>query len=151
MGVLATALVAFPASADAPPDQYERFDGDSQSIKDNFTRLEWGRRSVYANVSFGAAQADCEFAFSFGPVGRLPTLKELLTIFDEEPHTEYEFGALVVKHIDAVAFADTPATLPYWSSTPVTSETVWALSFANGRMEPVATGAGGRGNARCVR
>jgi hypothetical protein len=63
-------------------------------------------------------------------------MKELLTILDESPHDEYEFGKVVPKMIDALAFADTPVDLPYWSSTPAPGvDRYWTLSFRTGLME----------------
>jgi hypothetical protein len=150
--VLAAVLLAIPAAADAPRDQYEPFDGDTPTIKDNFTKLEWDRRGVVANVTFGPAGAGCSFIASLEGVGRLPTIKELLTILDEEPHEEYEFSKLVTKHIDAVAFPSTAVDLPYWSSTPGAAGKVWVLSFATGRMDQLSTtDPVAKANARCVR
>lgn len=149
--VLAAILLALPAAADAPRDQYDRFDADTPTIKDAFTKLEWDRRAVLKTVPFGTADGGCALLGTLGGVGRLPTIKELLTILDEEPHTDYEFGKLVTKQIDAVAFADTPVDLPYWSSTPGGTGKVWVLSFATARMELLPTDASGKGHARCVR
>jgi len=149
--ILVAILLALPAAADAPRDQYDRFDQDSTTIKDAWTKLEWDRRSV-AKVGFGV-DANCSIvpSLSVGPVkGRLPTIKELLTILDEEPHPEYEFGANVSKMIDQVAFAGTPVDAPYWSSTPAGAGKVWVLSFADGTMEAMSTTAT-MANARCVR
>ena len=115
--ILAAILLALPAAADAPQDQYERFDGDSVTIKDTFTKLEWDRKAVFKSDYDGAA-GNCALLTSLQSSGRLPSVKELLTIVDEEPHQEYEFGMLVPKMIDALAFADTPVDLPYWTSTP---------------------------------
>jgi hypothetical protein len=149
--VLAALLLVLPAAADAPRDQYERFDGDSLTIRDAFTKLEWDRRGVLASVAYVTAEGGCPLAATLGGVGRLPTIKELLTVFDEEPHVEYEFGKLVSKQIDAVAFGDTPVDLPYWSGTPAGPGKVWALSFATGEMVSLATDGSAKAHARCVR
>jgi hypothetical protein len=151
--ILAAILLVVPAAADAPrdPPQYERFDVDSLTIKDNFTKLEWDRRSIITGVSYGGADLGCSSLTTLSASGRLPTVKELLTILDEEPHDEYEFGKVVPKMIDALAFADTPADLPYWTSTPAGVNQVWALSFSTGLMVALSTNASGKGNARCVR
>lgn len=81
----------------------------------------------------------------------MPSIKELLTILDEEPHTEYEFSKVVSKMIDALAFPDTPVDLPYWSSTlvPGTADKYWTLSFKTGLME--ARLKTDKAYARCVR
>ncbi len=143
-------LFVVPAAADAPRDQYERFDGDSPTVRDFYTRLEWDRRGVLGNVTFVGASGGCTTLVSLENVGRLPTVKELLTIVDEEPHDEYEFGKLVLKTIDQQAFSDTPADLPYWTSTPAPgTDMFWTVSFQTGKMEPRARTA--KANARCVR
>jgi hypothetical protein len=147
--ILAAILLALPAAADAPQDQYERFDGDSVTIKDTFTKLEWDRKAVFKSDYDGAA-GNCALIGSLQSSGRLPSVKELLTILDEEPHQEYEFGMLVSKMIDALAFASTPVDLPYWTSTPAPgTDMFWTLSFKTGLM--VAQPKTAQGNARCVR
>ena len=55
----AIVLLALPAAADAPRDQYERFDGDSPTVRDFYTRLEWDRRGVLGNVTFIGASGGC--------------------------------------------------------------------------------------------
>lgn len=143
-------LFVVPAAADAPREQYERFDGDSTTIRDFFTKLEWDRRGVLGNVTFAGAAGGCPTVASLENVGRLPTVKELLTIIDEEPHEEYEFGAIVSKTIDDLAFKDTPAGLPYWTSTPAPGIGMfWTVSFQTGKMEPREQST--KANARCVR
>jgi hypothetical protein len=152
--ILVALLLALPAAADAPrdPPQYDAFDADSLTIKDNFTKLEWDRRAVLSRVSYGAAELGCPGLTTLQNVGRLPTVKELLTILDEEPHTEYEFGKYVAKMIDSLAFDGTPVDVPYWTSSPAGGGKVWMVSFATGAMTPVlSTDNNAKGNARCVR
>lgn len=144
----AIVLLALPAAADAPRDQYEQFDGDSVLITDHFTKLDWDRDAVERSKLF--ANTNCSVKPSLGFVGRLPSVKDLLTILDENPHTEYEGGVLVTKMIDGDAFADTPVDLPYWTSTPAGPGKVWVVSFSTGLMEPRSTTTE-MANARCVR
>ncbi len=147
--VLVALLLVVPAAADAPSTQYAKFDQDSVTIKDTFTKLEWDRRSTI-NSTFGGATDYCAFLSTLQMSGRLPSIKELLTILDEEPHLEYEFGKNVTKMIDAPAFPGTPIDLPYWSSTPATgTDMFWTLSFSTGLMAPQPKTA--MANARCVR
>ena len=145
--LLAAILLALPAAADAPrnPPQYDRFDADSVTISDAFTGLLWDRKSVIRGVTFDLA--DCSFVTSL-PLGRLPTVKELLTLVDEDPHLEYEAGANVMKMIDQPAFDKTPVDLPYWTSTPAPGGMFWPVSFATGVAAPRDKTL--KGNARCV-
>ena len=89
---LVAVAVALPVSADAPiggsDQQYENFDSGNKVIIDRFTKLAWDRPSdpYPAPTSFDAAKAYCETQRSM----RLPSLKELLTLVDEEPHDEYD-------------------------------------------------------------
>jgi hypothetical protein len=149
--VLAAILLALPAAADAPrdPPQYDRFDVDSVTIKDVRTKLEWDRRAIHPGGTLPIAFSYCATLATLQMTGRLPSIKELLTILDEEPHDEYEFGMVVPKMIDALAFADTPVDLPYWSSTPAPGNKFWTLSFKTGLMEARASTETAR--ARCVR
>jgi hypothetical protein len=145
--VFAALLVATPALADAPPDQYEQFDRDTTIIKDLFTFLEWERRPITTTLALPAAKLRCESSIANG---RLPTVKELLTIVDEEPHDEYEAGAVVAKMIDALAFPDTPVSQPYWTSTKASGNAIWAVDFKTGTMVTLDA-TSGMGHARCVR
>ena len=150
--VLVAILLALPAAADAPrnPPQYAQFDSDSDHIMDNFTLLDWDRRAIVRNVTYPLGDSGCSFLAS---PARLPSVKELLTILDEEPHNEYEFGKVVPKMIDALAFADTPVDLPYWSSSPAPgTNMVWTLSFRTGLMQAMSTtDPQAKANTRCVR
>jgi hypothetical protein len=150
--VLAALLLTLPAAADAPtnPPQYAQFTSDSATIKDNFTLLEWDRRPAATTATWDVARVGCAGLVSLGPTGRLPTIKELLTIVDEEPHDEFEFGAVVPKMIDALAFADTPVDAPYWSSTSAGGDKYWTLDFKTGLMAALSK-TQQAGFARCVR
>jgi hypothetical protein len=155
--ILATVLLALPAAADAPtnPPQYAQFLGDTDTITDNFTHLQWDRRTILSGLGRGAQLSDgvaiCSTLPVFKPLnnGRLPTIKELLTLLDEQPHNEYESGSVVPKMIDQLAFDGTPVDLPYWSSTPAGGGMYWTLSFRTGAMQ--ALPAAGPAHVRCVR
>lgn len=130
----AIVLVAAPAAADAPIDQYEQFDRDTREITDHQTTLVWQRVLAGTPTTLTMAEIACG---AFG--GRIPTVKELLTLVDEEPHQEYQSSTLVTKMIDAQAFPGTKVDLPYWTSTPaVTAATddYWTVSFADGVTRP---------------
>lgn len=128
-------LASAPVLADAPVGHYEPFVRDTPTIRDSFTLLEWDRFAPRTKKLFGSANASCGAPFN----GRLPTVKELLTLVDEQPHKEYEFGATVEKAIDGTgggAFGSyTSVDAPYWTSTPtdVAGER-WGVSFKDGTM-----------------
>ncbi|MDB5213880.1 MAG: hypothetical protein JWO86_1807 [Myxococcaceae bacterium] len=148
--VLVAILLALPAAADAPPTQYDRFDADSLTIKDTFTKIEWDRKGVFKS-DFNGAAGNCALLTSLQSSGRLPSVKELLTLVDEEPHLEYEFNDNVPKMIDRGAFGGTPIDSPYWTSTPANAagDMVWTVSFKTGLMSPIAKTS--MANARCMR
>ena len=133
---LAGSFVTLPATADAPPGQYVTFTRESTTIQDSETKLEWERFFTRTLKTSAQAQTQCDASFG-GLPGRIPTIKELFTIFDEEPHTAYEFKGYVTRHVHQPAFGDTTGVdRPYWSSTPVTTDPtkVWGFSFADGAM-----------------
>jgi hypothetical protein len=123
-------LCAAPVLADAPASQYAFFVKEDETIKDTKTLLEWERFSLREKKNFGAAASTCPTGF------RLPTVKELLTLVDEDPHRVYEFGMVVSKTIDQAAFGSyTAEDAPYWSGTPTgTVGERWGVSFKDGTM-----------------
>ncbi len=149
----ALALVTLPVAADAPRGdatrlaQYEAFVRDTPEINDNYTKLSWERFATRQLRTYAAAETACTTNFG----GRLPTVKELLTIVDEDPHQEYEFGKTVTKAIDQLAFGSyTGVDKPYFSSTPTgTTDEVWGVSFADGTM--VRLKKTDQAYARCVK
>lgn len=149
--VALAALVATPALAEpphAPYDQYESFDRNTTLIVDFQTKLTWQRAVVSSTAVWATADQYCRLTFG----GRLPTIKELLTLFDEEPHEEYD-GQVVNVYIDPDAFGDkTPVTAPYWTSTPANAGgmQVWTLDFKSGEMARASTTNDER-HYRCVK
>jgi hypothetical protein len=153
---MAVAIAAFPAIAAedrAPADQYRSFDKDSVEIHDNHTELNWQRRDV-ALTTFDAVEC---------PGGRLPTVKELLTLVAEEPHAEspgpgggetVASDGNVYKMIDRSAFPLIPVDHTYWTSTRTLGsqqpEQVWTVDFQTGLMVAKAV-TGDVGYARCVK
>lgn len=144
-------LLALPVAADAPADQYERFDRESELIEDRKTRLDWDRYGVERNVPFNVVTLACQTKSALQNVGRVPTVKELLTIVDEDPHDEYENseGRTVKKAIDRFAFPGTPVDSPYWTSTPAGQGKHWVVWFDTGLTEPRDDTA--QAHLRCVR
>ena len=145
--MLAALALALPVSADAPiggaDQQYENFDSGNRIIVDRFTHLAWDRPAppYPAKMSFTAARDSC-------PSGmRLPSLKELLTLIDEEPHEEYDGTKNVPRYIDARAFSGTPAEA-FWSSSMKDAATVWTVDFGTG--ETKTADVGDQRRVRCV-
>lgn len=150
--VLAALLVAVPTfGSGAPPNQYQQFDRDATEIFDVQTQLHWQRQVQPVATRDGAATF-CDLSFG---VGRIPTVKELLTLLDEAPHREYDANkkppGLVNKMIDQNAFPDTPVDQPYWTTSPAGAGQVWTVNFSTGAMVPMSTGAGSVAYFRCVK
>jgi hypothetical protein len=142
-GLVLGAVVALPVSADAPPGQYENFSSQDRRIRDRKTGLVWERSVSVAPVPY--VNATC-------PLGlRLPSLKELLTLVDEEPHLDYDSKLLknVAKMVDSAAFGEeTPVDVPYWTSSGDGAK-VWTVDLGTG--ETAATRATDSRYFRCVR
>jgi hypothetical protein len=119
----AVVVLATLARADAPGDQYNLFNGNSDIIQDVRTGLTWQREPSPTQVSFSDAALACQALSldTFTSGWRVPSYKELLTLVDEAPHVEYEGGVLVTKWIDGNAFlgdARSPVLAAgYWTSS----------------------------------
>ena len=147
--LVATPVLARPPHS--PDDQYEAFVESSTLIVDTKTRLTWERSVTSTTADWDTADDYCRLTFG----GRLPTIKELLTLFDEEPHDEYD-GQLVPVYIDPDAFGyKTPVDAPYWTSTPANTQgtQVWTLDFKSGEMTaaPKAATTTDKRHYRCVK
>jgi hypothetical protein len=129
--------IAMPVSADAPisgPDQqYEVFDANDRVIRDLFTDLVWERPSAPypSKKTFAEASTYCATASM-----RLPSLKELLTLVDEDPHDEYDLEKKqnVSRYIDQRAFGKTPAE-EFWTSSLQDDDKAWTVHFGKGTTE----------------
>ena len=125
------------ARADAPPDQYGLFNSGTVTIYDNYTKLTWQRVAPAATYSFVAAATYCQGLSLDSYTGwRVPSYKELLTLVDENPHDEYENGALIPHAVDPNAFPQTAVENPYWTSSVVPASGSpnygYAVSFGDG-------------------
>ncbi len=131
LALAATVVVGGVVRADAPPGQYATFGRTSLCITDNFTQLTWLRTPLADTLSFSDAATQCG---ALGPGWRVPSVNELETLVDENPHYELEDGVLLPKAIDANAFPGTPVTIPYWTSSVQANATTsaWAVSFQDG-------------------
>ncbi len=108
--IAAVALATHVVTAAAPPAQYARFDVNSATICDQETGLRWDR-SAGPPANYLAAKGSC-----VAP-RRLPTVKELLTLVDEDRHREQRGGTEVDLAIDGAAFPDTPGDGAFWTDT----------------------------------
>lgn len=154
-------LCAAPVLADAPVAQYQQFVSATATIRDTKTLLEWERCAAGQACTAGVvvttrtkrtwAAASSTGCSAYG--GRVPTVKELLTLVDEQPHQEYDIALAktVTKAIDQNAFGQyTAEDLPYWSSTPTGSANErWGVSFKDGTMVRMLEG--NQGYVRCVK
>lgn len=145
-GLVLVALVALPAFADAPEGQYPEFIGQDQRIRDLKTKLVWERSVSPAPLTFAAAGTVCTGGT------RLPTLKELLSLVDEEPHSVYDLDQKknVIKYIDRQAFGtQTPIDTGYWTSSAASPTQAWSVDFGTG--ETSLANLSDRRYVRCVR
>jgi hypothetical protein len=139
----ASAVVALAtlARADAPGDQYNLFNSNSDVIQDLRTGLYWQRYPLATGASFDAAAAYCaQLSLDTLTTGwRVPSYKELLTLVDESPHVEYEGGELVENWIDSNAFPGELAVpvlmFAYWTSSAYPAQVGYAytINFNDGR------------------
>jgi hypothetical protein len=168
-GVLAAAgavVVASIARADAPTGnnaQYAPFDQGNTTISDNFTHLTWQRAVAPKQMKLDQAAAYCAALPPDPPPAspwRLPSYKELLTLVDESPHTEYPVTGPVLKWIDGPAFGWsaygggelTPVDASYWSSSlypnPRLPNHAYVVDFSSG--QPGTESVGSAIYFRCV-
>jgi hypothetical protein len=136
-GAIVALVIASQAHATAPGDQYGIFDMNDLYITDTKTGLVWQRHASTTAVSFADAALVCSsLSLQPGELSgwRVPSYKELLTIVDEEPQSEYDSGQLVPKAIDTNAFPRTQVDASYWTSSvyPVGSGRAYAVNFSDG-------------------
>jgi hypothetical protein len=131
LGVGAAQVVTTAVHASAPSGQYDTFFRNSTCIVDLKTKLTWQRAPLPQRLLFDDAATQCA---ALGAGWRVPTVNELSTLVDEQPHLEDDNGALVEKAIDANAFPGTPVDNPYWTSSVVagTTDVAWDVAFSSG-------------------
>lgn len=145
---LALLLGAGVVHASAPPIQYDLFTAADTEIEDRWTELIWERRPPIDAMSYQDAVAHC------APGARLPTVKELLTLVDEQGYGSYENGAIVHRVIDRNAFPNTAPSY-FWTLTEHFDQPnqVWVVHFGDGQTTRLATNepATIKAYVRCVR
>jgi hypothetical protein len=156
LSVAATCSFLFVARGDAPSDQYELFQQTTPTITDNCTGLEWERFPEQSLLDGGAQPVMFDFDAARqrcqkdGGGWRLPTVKELLTIVDEDPHKVYHDGGERQLYVDRNAFPTTAAD-DYWTSSPAPKGAgVFSVNFGNGRVS-TSTDLSKPRYVRCVR
>ena len=153
--------LALAVHADAPPDQYAIFQAQTPTITDSYAKLEWERfpednrlagdagadgGTWAAYQTFSNARTRCG---NLGNGWRLPTVKELLTIVDEDPHKIYVDGSTPFLYVDRNAFP-TAFPEPYWtSSAQAGTLAAWTVDFLDGK--PKADSPSSVHRSRCVR
>jgi hypothetical protein len=154
LGASAVLVLATLARADAPMDQYNLFNLNSDVIQDLQTGLYWQRYPPATAVDFNGAAATCAALSldTFASGWRVPSYKELLTLVDESPHVEYDNGMLVQKFIDGNAFPGAAVTsASYWTSSaypPAPASEGYAVDFHSG--EPAGQDMTSSQYVRCV-
>jgi Protein of unknown function (DUF1566) len=131
LATLALLVAGGVVHASAPADQYDFFKADTPEIKDDFTKLTWERWPDQTQTrDFAGAVAYC--VSKTGAGWRLPTVKELLTIVDEETNGTFEGGEIVYRAIDRNAFPNT-VRADYWSASHDPSDPeAWVVNFETG-------------------
>jgi Protein of unknown function (DUF1566) len=118
--------------------------GEEEDVE---TGLVWQQGDSGATMAFAAAGPYCAALVLNGHTWRVPSIKELSTLVDEDPPI-----AGVSPAIDTATFPGTAATTPYWSSSlfdgqPETAHDPWVINFEDGFTEYTQTAA----LVRCVR
>ncbi len=133
---------ALRVSADAPTHQYKDFNYLDRRIIDLSTHLHW-ERAISAPLLEPQIDAYC-----VAPT-RLPTVKELLTLFDEVPNVAYDSSKSppgnVVAHIDLNAFPIDPmygfmkVDVPFCTQTKNSGGLRFTVDFGQGGLtQPTA-------------
>lgn len=136
--------LAVPATAKAPPDQYDLFTATDDRVRDRFTQLTW-QRSALASLSQQEAAAECVRRGY-----RLPSYGELLTLVDETPHTVYVGSEAKPLALDVNAFPNAPGGT-YWSATLSDDKRfAYVVEFETGTTSRVLVSSA-VGLARCVK
>lgn len=137
----AAALLLLPGlvRADAPTGQYEAYLSTQITISDAKTHLQWTRAVPAGQQSL--SQIVCST--------RLPSVRELATLLDNEPATVYDDEGLPQRiYIDTNAFPGTPRG-NFWTSTATPEGKVFVVNFGTGEIslvDPAVT----KAHVRCV-
>jgi len=141
LSVLAMSIVASTSWANAPAGRYSITNG---TVHDNRTGLTW--QQSYRNK---VVQADAAtYCASQSGGWRLPTIKELLTLYD------FSYSGADNVYLDSVAFGGVAyADSTFWSSTVSAGDrtSVWQVIFGQWIINVGLAPASSNGSARCVK
>jgi hypothetical protein len=118
--------------------------GEQQDVE---TGLIWQQGDSGTTMAFSGAAPYCAGLALNGHTWRLPSIKELATLVDEDPPI-----TKVSPAINTTVFPSTPANTPYWSSSlfngmAATAHDPWVINYQDGYTEYNQTAA----LVRCVR
>lgn len=131
--------VSSPSHAPLPSSLYVQVaQGEVQDVE---TKLTWAQTSYLTPVSQAAATGYCANLGLHGHVWRLPSVKEMVTLVDDNPNIKNVSPA-----IDPCVFSDTPANAWYMTSSSIGSA-AWAINYQDGYTSHSQTS----GDVRCVR
>jgi hypothetical protein len=130
--------------APSPPAAGPCYTVGAATVRDNNTRLTWQRTAPSTLVDFDGAQQYCAALDLDGTGWRVPTPKELLTIFDD---------AIASARLDPTAFT-VPESRMFWTQSILKNQIgggihAWELYFYDGTTGPQYTTV--KYAVRCVR
>jgi hypothetical protein len=136
--------VSSPESGPLPKLYSQVAPGEEQDLE---TGLIWQQDDSGSTMAFAAAAPYCTGLALNGHAWRVPSIKELSTLVDEDPPI-----AKVSPAIDTTTFPSTAPSTPYWSSSlfngeAATAHDPWVINFEDGFTEYNQTAA----LVRCVR
>jgi hypothetical protein len=113
--------------APSPPVPGPCYTIDGETVRDNNTKLTWQRTAPSMTADFNGAQSYCAALDLNGAGWRVPTPKELLTIFDD---------AIATARLDPTAFT-VPESRMFWSQSILKNQIgggthAWEVAFFNG-------------------
>jgi len=146
--LLAVVGLAGVGHATAPMAQYKFFSKTDETIEDTKTKLIWERRVDQNPMKYDAAVAHCNGLAGTG--WRLPTVKELLTLVDEQPLGIYDGKEIIYPAIDSNAFPDTPLA-NFWSASRRSDDDTVVVDFSTGRTRLLTANQVNVAYVRCVR
>ena len=134
-------MEAWPARGGAPTVSGNRYQISAGGgvVSDNWTKLQWQRAGVANKQDLAIAESYCSGLSLEGSGWRLPTVRELHGLVDEQESAPA---------IDTTAFPNTAASSFHFSSPRAGWKLMhWYVNFGYGSADPYGT----PGEVRCVR